>query len=140
MRCSVVYVCMYNNYWSKPEQVQVNRPCAQNNGIYVSISTHLSIYLSMYHLPCIFHTLGCPEMLRVFLYIDMLTCMIYICTQLNSKDDWSYSLSAMKIIDKDRYVNVQTHGINKFSLLKQCGCCCPATCQRTCVNQKRLMG
>ena len=103
MPCSVVYVCMYNNYWSKPEQVQVNGPCAQNNGIYVSISIYLSIYVSFtLHLP---HP-GCPEMLHVFLYIDMLMCMIYNCTQLNSKDDWSYSLSAVKIIDKDRYVHV----------------------------------
>ena len=39
---------MYNNYWSKPEQVQVNGSCAQDNGIYVSISTYLSIYLSIY--------------------------------------------------------------------------------------------
>ena len=113
----------------------MNGPCAQNNGIYVSISIYLSIYVSFtLHFP---HP-GCPEMLHVFWYIDVLTCMIYNCTQLNSKKEWSYSLSAMKIVDKDRYVNVQTYGINRFSLLKQC--CCPATCQHACVNQKRLMG
>ena len=40
------------------------------------------MYLSMYHLPRICCTLVpeicvCPEMLHVFQYIDVLTCMIY---------------------------------------------------------------
>ena len=50
-----------------------------------------------------------PEMLRV---IDVLTCVI----------------------------NTQTRGINGFNLLRHWSCsCCPATCQRACVNQKRPM-
>ena len=37
-------------------------------------------------------------------------------------------------------MNAQTHGVNRFSLVRQWSCsCCPATCQRTCVNQKWLM-
>ena len=53
-----------------------NGPHARNNGIYVS----------MYHLPRICHTLVPkihvrPEMLRVFRYIDMLTCVIYSLTE-----------------------------------------------------------
>ena len=58
------------------------------------------MYLSMYHLPHV------CEILHVFQYIDMLTCMIYNCTQLNSKDDWSrleILMSAVKI--KQRLVN-----------------------------------
>ena len=38
-----------------------------------------------------------PEMLRVFWYIDMLTCVIYNGKQM---DDWSY-------FEEDREVNVQ---------------------------------
>ena len=71
------------------------------------------------------------EMLHVFWYIEEPMCVIlqlHACTRLNSKDDWSYVLvSAMKIIDEDRQVNAQTHGI------------CPATCQHTYVNQKQPM-
>ena len=36
--------------------------------------------------------------------------------------------------------NVQTHGLNRFSLLRHWSCSCPATCQHTCVNQKWLIG
>ena len=65
------------------------------------------MYVGMYHLPRVCHTLVPeirvhPEMLRVFRYIGMLTCMICNCTRLNTKDDWSYSVSAMEIIDEDR--------------------------------------
>ena len=50
-------------------------------------------------------------------------------------------MSAVKIIDEDRLVNAQTHDINcVFSILRQWGCSCPATCQCACVNQKRPMG
>ena len=75
---------------SEPHIDHDNGLCARNNGIYVSI------YLCLYHLPCVCCTLVpeiCvhPEMLRVFWYIDVLTCVIYNCTPLNSKDDWSYS-------------------------------------------------
>ena len=47
--------------------------------------------------------------------------------QLNSKDDWSYSLSAVKrVIDKeDRWENAQTYRINRFSLLRHWNCSCP---------------
>ena len=52
------------------------------------------------------------------------------------KEDWSlpWKLS-MK-------TNAHTHGINGFSKLRywQWGCSCLATCQCTCVTQKRLMG
>ena len=64
----------------------------------------------MYHLPRLCRTMVPeihvrPEMLHVFLYTDVLTCVIYNCTQLNSMDNWSYSLSAIKVIDEYRYVS-----------------------------------
>ena len=64
---------------SKPHIDHDNGPCAQNNGI------------CLYHLLRVCHTLVPkirvrPKMLRVFQYIDVLTCVIYNCTQLNSKD------------------------------------------------------
>ena len=40
------------------------------------------------------------EMFHVFRYIDMLTSVIYNC--MYSKDNWSYTLPAVKIIDEDR--------------------------------------
>ena len=43
----------------------------------------------------------CPEKLRVFRYTDVLTCVTYNCTRLNSRDDWSSDSSAVKIIDED---------------------------------------
>ena len=63
---------------SKPHIDHDNGPHAGNNGIYVSI------YLSMYHLPRVCRTLVPeirvhPEMLHVFRYIDVLTCVIYNC-------------------------------------------------------------
>ena len=48
----------------------------QNNGMSVS----------MYHLPCVCHTLAPEirvrlEILHVFWYIDVLTCVVYNCTE-----------------------------------------------------------
>ena len=68
------------------------------------------MYLSMYHLPRICRTLVPeirvrPKMLRVFRYIDMLTCVIYNCTRLNSQERHErleLLVSAMKIIYEDR--------------------------------------
>ena len=31
-------------------------------------------------------------------------CVIYNCTRMNNKDDWSYLFSAVKIINEDRYM------------------------------------
>ena len=76
---------------SKPHIDHDNSPCVQNNAIY------LSVYLSVYHLPRVCHTLVPeirvrPEVLRVFQYIDMLMCVVYNCIRLDSKaDNWSYS-------------------------------------------------
>ena len=66
---------------SKPHIDHDNGPRMRNNGI----------YLCLYHLPRICCTLVheiCvhPEMLCVFQYIDMLTCVIYNC-RLNSKNE-----------------------------------------------------
>ena len=90
----------------------------------------------MYHLPCVCHTLVPeihvhPEVLCVFRYIDMLTCVIYNCIQSTEQQGRLELLVS---------VNAQTHGINGFSLLRQCSCSCLATCQHACVNQKQLMG
>ena len=71
---------------SEPHIDHDNGPRTQNNGMY------LSMY-DLRHICCILVPEICvhPEMLRVFRYIDALTCVIYNCTRLNSKDDWSYS-------------------------------------------------
>ena len=102
------------------------------------------IMVCLYHLPRVCRTLvpkirvcpenaqGIPVYWRAHVH-DFTTA----CTRLNSKEDWSYScMSAVKIIDEDRWVNAQTHGINWLSLLRQWSWSCPATCQRACVNQK----
>ena len=73
----------YTHNWGEPHVDHDNSP------------TH-GIMVYVYHLPRVCRTLIpeiCirPEMLCVFWYIDMLTCVIYICIQLNSQDDWSYS-------------------------------------------------
>ena len=63
---------------SKPHIDHDNGPCTRNNCICVSIYLHA--YVFMYHLSRVCRTLVpeirvCPEMLRVFRYIDILTCM-----------------------------------------------------------------
>ena len=65
------------------------------------------IYLSMYHLPRVCRTpvpeiRVRPEMLRVFRYIDMLTCVIYNCLSTEQQGQLELLVSARKIIDEDR--------------------------------------
>ena len=78
---------------SKPHIDHDNGPRARNNGI----------YLCLYHLPSICHTLVaeicvCPEMLNVFRYIEnMLTCVIY---KLHALNDWSYSCLSGRLLMK----------------------------------------
>ena len=65
------------------------------------------IYLSMYHLPRVCRTLlpeirVCPEMLHVFRYIDVLTC-VWLTTGLSQERherDWSYSCLPWRISTK----------------------------------------
>ena len=64
------------NSWGEPHIDHDNGPHMQNN----------SMSVSMYHLPRICHTLipeirVRPEMLCVFRYIELLTCMIYNLTE-----------------------------------------------------------
>ena len=65
------------------------------------------IYLCLYYLPHVCHTLVskihvCHKTLRVFRYIDMIViCMIYNC--MHSNEHQGRPLSAVKIIDEDRY-------------------------------------
>ena len=92
--CCILNVIWFSHSLGEPHIDHDNSSHTQNNGIYISI--YLSIYLSIYHLPCICHTLVpkiCvhPEMLHVFRYIDVLMCLIYNCTRLNSKDDCSFT-------------------------------------------------
>ena len=74
-------------------------------GIMASIY-YVSIY--MYHLPRVCRTLVPeihvhPEMLHVFWYIDMLTCVIYNCMQSTEQQGrMELLVSAVKIIDEDR--------------------------------------
>ena len=65
---------LINNWMSlsKPHIDHDNDPRTRNNGI----------YLSIYHLHCVCcmlvpETHVCPEILNVFRYIDVLTCVIY---------------------------------------------------------------
>ena len=67
------------------------------------------MYLSMYHLPCVCHTLVPeirvrPEILHVFLYINILMIyMIYYCMHSTDQQErLELLVSAMKIIDEDR--------------------------------------
>ena len=66
----------------------------------------LSIYVSMYHLPRVCRTLVPeihvrPEILHVFRYIDMLTCVIYN-SPMKQQGRLVLLMSTVKIIDKDR--------------------------------------
>ena len=63
----------------------------------------------MYHLPRVCHTMVPKIRVRHKMLRDVLTCII-TCTRLNKNDNWSYSLSAVKIINEGRYmqVNAQT--------------------------------
>ena len=74
-------------------------------------------------------------MLRVFWYIDMLMCVVHALTRPIGMGALIVLVSADIFIDKDRYVNAQTHGMNKFSIGAVA-----APCQRACVNQKQPMG
>ena len=74
---------------SKPHIDHDNGPRVRNNAIHLFI--YVAIYLSMYHLPHACRTLVPkihvrPKMLRVFQYIDVLTCVIYNCTRLNGQE------------------------------------------------------
>ena len=79
--------------------------------------------LCMYDLPHVCRTLVLeicvrPEMLRVFQYIDVVTCMIYNCMH-STEQQRSLELlvPAVKTINEDRKENAQTHV--GFSLLRQ---------------------
>ena len=77
---------------------------AWNNGIYM----YVSIFLCMYHLPRVCHTLVPeihvrPEIIHVFQYIDVLTCVIYNCMHSNEQQGrLELLVPAVKIIDEDR--------------------------------------
>ena len=104
---------------------------------------YVSIYLSIY-VCIIYPTFVAPWFLRSVYALkcsmyDMLTCVIYNCMHSTEQQRrLELLVSAVKIIDEDRLVNAQAHGINRFSLLRQCSC--PATCQHACVSQKWSMG
>ena len=92
------------------------------------------------HLPGICRTLVpkiCVrhKMLYVFLYVDMLTCVIYNCmcsTEQQGRPELLLEryMYLLHIHIHVGLVNAQTHGINWFSLWS---CCCPATYQLTCL-------
>ena len=72
-----------------------------------------------------------PEILCVFRYIDMLTCVIY-----STEQQGRLHGATCVCLASSPGLHVQTHGINRaFSLLRQWSCSCLATCQCTCVNQ-----
>ena len=65
---------------SEPHINHDNGPRRWNNGMSVSFTQRCHTLVPKIRV--------CPEILRVFRYIVMLTCVIYNCTQL---EDWSYS-------------------------------------------------
>ena len=107
--------------------------------MYVCI--YLSIYLSIY--VCIIYPAGFwdPCTPRNALCVPVYWCahmrdlQLYLTEQQGHEGRLELLVSAMKIIDEDKYVNVHTHDINcRFSLLRQWSCTCLASCQRACVN------
>ena len=105
-----------------------------NNGLPHGIM--VCMYLFMYHLPHVCRTLVPeirvrPEMLFVFQYIDLLMCVISTTALLNGKNDWNCSRLPWRLSTKTGRVNAQTHGINRFTLLRQWTYSCLATCQCT---------
>ena len=93
------------------------------------------MYLSMYYLPHVCRTLVPkirlhPEMLHVFRYIDVLMCVIAL-NLTSSKVKCDHCLPwrlAMKT-GMGMWIDVQTHSINGFSLLRQWSCSYQTTCQ-----------
>ena len=87
---------------SEPHIDLDNSPHAWKNGVYVS----------MYHLLPIWRILApkirvCHEMLRVFRYINVLTCVIYNCmhsTEQQGLLELHVLVSAVIFIDKDTYM------------------------------------
>ena len=78
------------------------------------------IYLCMYQLPHVCRTLIpeiCMYALKCSVYSGILTCVVYNCRLIEQQGRLELLVSAMKIIDEE---NAQTHGINRFSLLRQC--------------------
>ena len=70
----------------------------------IIVGMYVCIYVSLNR---VYHTLVLeirvhPEMLHVFWYIDVLTCMIYN-NCMHSTEHQEQPLLAMKIIDEDRY-------------------------------------
>ena len=113
--------------WTSPTLIVTTAPARE-----IMVCIYLFMSVSIDHLSHVCPTLVPkirvrPEMLCVFRYIDVLTCVIYNCMHSTKQQGWLELLvSAVKIIDKDRLVNAQTHGINGFSLLRQWCCSCPS--------------
>ena len=89
--------CILNVIWFSHSLASLGEPHIDRDNSsrmqkwYLCQYLHVFIYLSMYHLPCVCHTLVPkirvhPEMLHVFRYIDVLMCLM-----MNSKDDWSFT-------------------------------------------------
>ena len=78
------------------------------------LSIYLSIYLCLYHLSRVCRTLVpeicvCPEMLRAFWYVDMLTCVIYNCmysTEQQGRLELFVSAACPRFVDS-RFVDSQ---------------------------------
>ena len=142
----LVFVSLLGRAWASPTLIMTMAPL---RGIMVSIhvsfyvcmyvSIYLSIYLCLYHLPRVCRTLVpeirvCTEMLHVFQYIDVLTCVIYNCMH--------WTAGATRVCREDyRWRQVgecaQTHGINGYSLLRQWSSGCLETCQCACVCESK---
>ena len=100
----MVHIHVYYNYWGEPERAphwswQKSPACGIMVCIYVSM--YLSIYLAIYvSFTLRFSHPGSqricvrPEMFHVFWYMDDLCSHVWFktaCTQLNSKNNWSFS-------------------------------------------------
>ena len=98
--------------------------------IYVGVTCGQRSSLNTFHPTLSPYFFRQSSSLHFLLKIDMLVCLLFWCPLAI----WNY-LS----FDEGRLVNAQLHelqGINGFGLLRKWSCCCPATCQHACVNQK----
>ena len=118
---------MFPGYWGEPERAPQWSWQRPPRGIRVSMSVSFTLRLSHpgSRDPCTPWNTPCILVYWSAHVRDLQTAY----TRLNSKEDWSYS--CLPIIDKDRY-----------KLLRQWSCSCPATCQHArpvWSSQKRLM-
>ena len=79
----------------------------------------------MYHLTCVCRTLVPeirvrPEILRVFQYIDVFTCVIYNCTRLNGQERLGAARVCREAYRRRQVGECADTWYKQISLLRQC--------------------